>query len=433
MNILDYAILLFSCVVEIYICKDFITSFYEKREYNRRYNALLLDCACIMLLYLINLIGNANLNLILVPIVLIVYMRFACRMNLLQVAMCFIIVFSALFGGELIFVVLAEVTNLDSGLNLSEMPWLTFGAKLVSYMILVIIMQTSNKSQKRLQNNIFWMYLLLPAASIGMMLTTFFAAENAIDSFVVKCALSASFFLMLVGNMIVFKAFNKYGETLHMNMEQSLLLSRERMNKEHFLKVERMNEERQTLMHDLKQYVRTANLLLHQEEYTEAKELLDVLGEKISDNEKHIYCKNPQIDAALSDRVNHAKANDICFEVNVEPLIDFDKINTTDYIVMLGNLLDNAMQAVEKCLEKKEIIVNFFISENGAFLVCKIRNTFNPEFIKVESGEFVSTKSEKGVHGLGIKSVKNMANQNGGHLVSKIEESYFVSILVIPI
>lgn len=100
---------------------------------------------------------------------------------------------------------------------------------------------------------------------------------------------------------------------------------------------------------------------------------------------------------------------------------------------MLGNLLDNAIQAAEKCDDKREMMVNFFVSENNSFLVCKITNTFNPAYLKEDRGEFVSTKKEKGVHGLGIKSVRNMANLNGGYLTSKVEGDCFVSTLVIPV
>ena len=270
MDIFDYGILLFSCIVEIYICKEFVTSFYEKRRYNGFMSGRLMDLVGIMLLYSVNLIGNANLNLLITPILLMGYIKATCRVNLVQMIMCFLIVFSALLGGEFIFVVAENVTSLDSSINLSEMPWMTFATKLVSYVILLVIAQNSNKNQKRLNNSIFWMYLLIPTASIGMMLTSFFVAESTITDTAVKIALSVSFLLMLLGNMIVFKAFNKYGEQLQENLEQSWIISREMMNKEYYAKIEQLNEERQTLIHDLKQYVRTATLLIHQQEYCDA-------------------------------------------------------------------------------------------------------------------------------------------------------------------
>lgn len=432
MDIFDYGILLFSCIVEIYICKEFVTSFYEKRRYNGFMNGRLLDLIGIMLLYSVNLVGNANLNLMITPILLMGYIKVICKVNLVQTIMCFLIVFSALLGGEFVFVVAANVTSLDSGINLSEMPWITFGTKLVSYVILLVIAQNSNKNQKRLNNSIFWMYLLIPTASIGMMLTSFFVAESTITDTAVKIALSVSFLLMLLGNMIVFKAFNKYGEQLQKNLEQSWIISREMMNKEYYAKIEQLNEERQTLIHDLKQYVRTATLLIHQQEYCDAQNILESLGEKISDNEKRIYANHPQIDVILSDRINSVKDKDVCFNVIVEPSINFTKVNMSDYIVMLGNLLDNAIQAVEKCSNKREISASFFTSENNCFIVCKIVNTFNPVYLKEEAGEFISTKREQGVHGLGIKSVRNLANLNGGYLRSKVENGYFVSTLVVP-
>ena len=100
---------------------------------------------------------------------------------------------------------------------------------------------------------------------------------------------------------------------------------------------------------------------------------------------------------------------------------------------MVGNLLDNALQATEKCTNEKEVILNLFVSENRQFLVCKISNTFNPAFLKMKNGTLISTKKEKGVHGLGIKSVAETASANNGYFLSKTEDNSFISILALPI
>lgn len=433
MNIFDYITLFLSCVADIYICKGFITSFYEKNGSNRFCTYRIFDLAAIILLFLVNLIGIADINLIIAPIIVFFYIKFTCKINILSTVMSLLIVLSALLGGEFIFVVLLNVTSPDSAMNLSEMPWMTFATKLVSYIILVFIIQVSNRSQKRLHNKIFWMYLLIPVASLGMMFTTYFIVENAIDDSIVKAALLASFVLMLLGNISVFNAFNKYGEELQKTMEQELIISRERMNKEHYARVEALNDERQTLIHDLKHYVRTANLLICQEEYDKAKNILENLDMKICDNEKQIYSKNPMIDVVLSDKANYAKSHEISFIVNVEPTIDFEKVNMPDYVIMIANLLDNALQAVERCQEKREVSVNLFISDNEGFFVSKIKNNFNPAYLKIEADELITTKQNKSVHGLGIKSVRNIANNNSGYYSYKIEDDYFISILALPV
>lgn len=433
MNIIDHTILLVSCIFEIYICKKFVTSFYQKRKRNSILEELVFDFICVALLYILNLFGIANLTLALSPIILMAYIKIISEINFVHALMSFFVVFTALFGGELIFVVLANITSANSGLNLSEMPWMTFFSKLISYIILIFIIQVSGKSKRKIDNKIFSMYLLIPISSIGMMLNVFFIAQDKLAQFTVKFSLSFSFLLMLLGNIIVFEAFLKYGEQLQKNLEQAWVISRENMNRDYYLKIKQLNEKHQTLMHDLKQYVRTTCLLINKGNDPEALSILENLSSKITKNEIKVYSNNPQLDALISDKANFAEEKEISFTVNVEPVVKFDNIEMSDYIIMVGNLLDNALQATEKCTNEKEVILNLFVSENRQFLVCKISNTFNPAFLKMKNGTLISTKKEKGVHGLGIKSVAETASANNGYFLSKTEDNSFISILALPI
>lgn len=157
MNIIDHTILLVSCIFEIYICKKFVTSFYQKRKRNSILEELVFDFIGVVLLYILNLFGIANLTLALSPIILMAYIKIISEINFVHVLMSFFVVFTALFGGELIFVVLANITSTNSGLNLSEMPWMTFFSKLISYVILIFIIQVSGKSKRKIDNRIFSM------------------------------------------------------------------------------------------------------------------------------------------------------------------------------------------------------------------------------------------------------------------------------------
>ena len=103
-----------------------------------------------------------------------------------------------------------------------------------------------------------------------------------------------------------------------------------------------------------------------------------------------------------------------------------------DYVVMLGNLMDNAIQASEKGKLDFNVFCNIFMKNNGAFLVTKIQNKFNPQFLKIKDDEFISSKNDDGIHGVGIKSVKAMASECGGMLSIDIQGNLFTAILVLP-
>ena len=71
------------------------------------------------------------------------------------------------------------------------------------------------------------------------------------------------------------------------------------------------------------------------------------------------------------------------------------------------------------------------MQNEGNFCVVKITNNFMGEIIRNENG-FVSTKKEKGIHGIGIQSVRNTAEKYNGYLECLIENKIFTAILVLP-
>ena len=133
----------------------------------------------------------------------------------------------------------------------------------------------------------------------------------------------------------------------------------------------------------------------------------------------------------IRDR-SYAEEMNIGFNIYVEPGVQFDKVKKSDYIVMLGNLLDNAIQAASHCRLNTYVDIKIFMEDNGTFLISKISNSFNPNNLIVRNEEFVTTKNEEGVHGIGLKSVKKMAERCGGSFATTIENDIFTAILALP-
>ena len=90
-----------------------------------------------------------------------------------------------------------------------------------------------------------------------------------------------------------------------------------------------------------------------------------------------------------------------------------EKINIpeTDISVLLGNLLENAVDACKsEQTPDKKIIVR--ANTDGGSLCITVDNTFTGTLAHTPDGNLVSTK-HKGL-GLGTRSVKNIVNQHGG-------------------
>ena len=431
MNIFDHTILICSCVAELYICHDFSNAFFERRFSKRvqRWTFLILCCS----VYAINLAGSANLNLIFAPLALLAYIFCAFKPSILQGIMHYVIIFTSLLGSEFLFVVIANITQPDSAVKLSVIPGLTFIVKLMSFLLLTVVKQFSNRNKERIVNHIFWMYLCLPIASLGMMFSTYFAIENPVENSKIVFALSLSFALVLFGNITVFNAFTRFSEEIYSSMEKEWVISSERMKHQYYTKIVEMNETRKTLIHDFRHYIIALKALIQTGENEEAIAVLKDLNVELEINEKCVFSSIPFLDIVLSEKYSYAKSQDVDFLVKIAPDVTFGNIRKADYTIMMGNLLDNAIQAASRNELSKKVEVNVFMGNNHSFLVSKIRNTYNVEYIQIDNGVMISTKDEAGVHGIGLKSVKETTKRSDGIFTTTIEDEDFVAVLVLPL
>lgn len=92
---------------------------------------------------------------------------------------------------------------------------------------------------------------------------------------------------------------------------------------------------------------------------------------------------------------------------------------------MLGNALDNAIEATEKCesFEKKIEIIMGIKKES---LVMVIRNPFDNVLKTDKSGNLLTTKTDSSLHGYGVNSIIRVAEKYHGDVVIEDEEGQFV-------
>ena len=102
------------------------------------------------------------------------------------------------------------------------------------------------------------------------------------------------------------------------------------------------------------------------------------------------------------------------------------KISAFNLNVILGNLIENAIEASVRSEEKWLFIVIFY--EKGMLFI-NIRNSFSHE-LNVQDKRLVSTKQEQG-HGIGLKNVEKMVeNYHGTMEISNTENLFEVDVIL---
>ncbi len=89
------------------------------------------------------------------------------------------------------------------------------------------------------------------------------------------------------------------------------------------------------------------------------------------------------------------------------------EIKSFDIAIILGNLIDNAIDAVCKLSEGRYIDIK--IKYNSGRILIEISNPYNGEITK-EKGNFVTTHKDKSNHGIGISNVKGVVKKYKGDM-----------------
>ncbi len=136
---------------------------------------------------------------------------------------------------------------------------------------------------------------------------------------------------------------------------------------------------------------------------------------------------NTLINAVLNIKYTEAKESNIAIPIIADNLSDVS-ISDSDLVTILTNILDNAIEAVMKCSEKK--IVFKIIRDNDMLIV----DSMNPYMGQLPNeDEIVSTKADKKNHGYGLANIRKTVAANNGSCFIETENSIFHITIAIPL
>lgn len=137
---------------------------------------------------------------------------------------------------------------------------------------------------------------------------------------------------------------------------------------------------------------------------------------------------NPVLDAIFNQKALSAqKANiDLLFKFN--NLADV-KISTSDLAVIIGNLMDNAIEACAKLPKENRVIeVHAILDDTFTF---SVRNHSVP--VSIQNGHIASTKGDQTLHGFGLANVQSiLALYPDSFSSMKYEDGWFYYTLELP-
>lgn len=178
--------------------------------------------------------------------------------------------------------------------------------------------------------------------------------------------------------------------------------------------------------HEFERHIQVLKDLLDREEYDSAKNYVQTLQ---ANRTLRVFCinsNNPVINVVLNQKHQLAQENGITMRARVNDLSSIS-YRTDELVVLLSNLLDNAIEACLRLDGRKEILCTI-LKEDSVYI--SIRNTSKP--IAIVNNEIPTSKPDVTEHGFGIPAVKYILEQLNAEYTFAYNDGWFQFVAEIP-
>ena len=183
-----------------------------------------------------------------------------------------------------------------------------------------------------------------------------------------------------------------------------------------------------TKCHDIRHQISAIRSSATDDHY---REELKKIGKLVDIYDTTPHSQNTALDVVLSGKMLTCSSR----EIVITCIADGRRLgfmDDSDIYALFGNILDNAIEAVEHVTDKGKRMISLQISTQDDFLRIEEENYFAGP-LKYENGLPVTTKEDHTIHGFGMQSIQILTEKYNGLLKISTEDDVFMLSILIPI
>ena len=211
--------------------------------------------------------------------------------------------------------------------------------------------------------------------------------------------------MLIILSMLMFYLFSEISKS-NMAKQELIAKEREEIAKQEYLNaVQSAYQKQRRLTHDFNRELATLKSILELKDYTKLETYLNKLVGNSQKNRLVVLTHNTIIDAILNQKYTEAKNQGIGMEFVLDDLAGLP-MSDEDIVIILTNLIDNAMNAAKKADLK---MIQVFMSYDKKEFLCAVKNSV-AEKVPIENNE-VMLKPTDIYHGFGLKNVRSVLSK----------------------
>ena len=360
--------------------------------------------------------------------------------NILLSILIGMIIASTLYNGKyiikLLFIVLLNMLWMGAelligygfilfGIDYSERMLAGTIFSLLVIILFVRILALHNKYKSNAKISLKYVYFLAfnTCGSVFIAHTLFYLSSMKNAS--VEMTYISSFVVVVI-NILNFRIYNRLSEEYDVKRKNAVYEQQVEFYKNHIKEKEEILLKIREMQHETKnQFIFILGLLEHEEILRAKKFINQNIGDinNIKNKNNFAHSNNIVIDSLINYKFSIAEKKKISLDIKINIWINLP-VDDSDICILLGNAIDNAIEATLK-VQEKDRFINLYMRCIKNTLVITMVNSYDKTVHSV-NGNLISTKKDIENHGMGLVSMKKVVDKYNGIIL--IDEGKFFSI-----
>ncbi len=297
-------------------------------------------------------------------------------------------------------------------------------SKFLYFITLLILSGIINKNQKT--SKIPLSFYLFPTAVLSSLVIFWYIMTTYKTSKTMMIVMTCVSVFLFLSTILLFISYHYNAEK-----EQELLLLQQEQDKlktdlAYYNILEQQNSNLRAYAHDTKNHLSAIKNL---NTNPEIEMHISQMSESLAEYSKVCHSGNHTLDVVVDKYVTECNINELNFEFDIKNN-NLPTIEPYDTVTILGNLLDNALEAAKTSAQKT---VTFETDYRNNFSVIIISNSCDTNPMSDGKTLPATTKSNKHLHGFGLKSVKNTVKKYNGDIAFDYDENNSLFVVMVMI
>lgn len=420
-----YIALIFGTIFEMYSTNMFISTFSNKKQIKKS-NLVIIYLLVLIFQTLASITTQGTILLICSFITAFIICQIYNSKQYIKLILSVTIIIINI-ASEMI---VSGVLMLTKTINFNEInsdPQLFAIGTLISKFIMFLLVLIVHFGKRKLNvENISIKYLVilsvLPFTTLSMLIIMY-QVMFVIDNTKLKLMFIISSILLIFSNIITFSVINRQNSLAKAEYELKLLKDNIDEQTKHYTELQSSHEEIRQIRHNIKSMCIGTIAELKVGKTDNAIEQLQSNIDIIEKSSKTIDTGHPSIDSIIENKLIK------CDELNITANLSYQyreliTVNEIEITVIVGNILDNAIEACQKvdCSEK-EIWGSIVVDRQN--IIINIKNT------AISSNNLKTSKIDKKSHGYGLKSISHIAKKYNGYAKFSFNDNIFTSYVIL--